>query len=115
MVQTSSEWRPHIQTMRARLDKIWHQLEIIFGRVQHFSCSPSWESKGEWEGEAEQLNLDLKEKNVKKMRSLVIGVNLCNENMQECEENLAGKLGGNVGNEGGGKLDAQDGDRVPSL
>ena len=31
------------------------------------------------------------------------------------QENLAGKLGGNVGNEGGGELDAQNRDRVPSL
>ena len=31
------------------------------------------------------------------------------------QEDLAGKLGGNVGNEGAGKLDAEDGDGMPSL
>ena len=31
------------------------------------------------------------------------------------QENLAGKLGGNIGNERGGQLDAQDRDRVASL
>ena len=31
------------------------------------------------------------------------------------QKDLAGKLGGNVGNEGGGELDAQDRDCVSSL
>ena len=31
------------------------------------------------------------------------------------QENLAGKLGGNIGNERGGQLDAKDRDRVASL
>ena len=31
------------------------------------------------------------------------------------QEDLAGKLGGNVGNEGAGKLDAENGDGMPSL
>ena len=31
------------------------------------------------------------------------------------QEDLAGKLGGHVGDKGAGKLDAEDGDGVPSL
>ena len=31
------------------------------------------------------------------------------------QEDLAGKLGGNVGNEGAGKLDAENRDGMPSL
>ena len=38
-----------------------------------------------------------------------------NKTGRKNEENLAGKLGGNIGNEGGCKLDTHDGDGVPSL
>ena len=62
--QTSLEWRPQSQTIRAILGGNFQQLEIfkllqISTNLQINKSPPPRECKCEWKGKAEQLNLDL--------------------------------------------------------